>query len=170
MPADASGLRDTARRRYRGRPRHECTARIARERQLARACVLGRQCRGKLGGDVGVADHLQVAPSARIVLDAEHLLRRTVDELQPAVAVHHEDAFDHAGEDGVGPRVIARELLDAAPELLRGGVEHAGDRPQFIATVVAHTAREIAGRVATGGRRDRLHAAPEGGGECPGDD
>ena len=50
----------------------------------------------------------------------QHAPRGVVDVLEAALLVDDQHAFDHAREDRDHARAIARELVDAPPELLHG--------------------------------------------------
>ena len=68
----------------------------------------------------------------RLVIEPQHLLRRLVGKLQPALRIHHDDAFDHAGHDGVHPCATARQLLQSAAELLNRVVHRPSDSPELV--------------------------------------
>jgi len=62
---------------------------------------------------------VEIPNAERRIVHAQHLLRRAIGELHASVAIDHDDAFHHAGEDGRGARALARQLLYA-----RGGLTH----------------------------------------------
>ena len=97
-------------------------------------------------------DDLEVRPPGRRRLDAQHLLRGAIDQLQASLPIDDEHALDHAAEDGFHARPIARQFLDAAAELLDGLVECAGHGPELVGAVVVDRAREIACGIALGDR------------------
>ena len=83
-----------------------------------------------------MSDHLEIPASYCGRVDREHLLGGAVDELHAPLPIQHQDALDHPGEDGLHVRAIARELLEAAPEILHRRIEHARHRAELVAAVV----------------------------------
>ena len=74
-------------------------------------------------------------------VDAQHLLRGAIDQLQPSLPIDDEHALDHAGEDRFHARAIARQLLEPAAELLDRRIEHPRHRAELVAAVVVRRAR-----------------------------
>ncbi len=106
-------------------------------------------------------------PSVGRILHAQHAARRAVHELHAAVLVDDDDAFDHAAEDRLHPRLVRREVGGAAADFTDRFVQHAGDRPDLVVAVVARRARQVAGRIALGHGGNRAHAAAEQDGNAP---
>lgn len=80
----------------------------------------------------------------RQVVEPQHLLRCLVRKLQPALRIHHDDAFDHACHDGVHPCATARQLLQSAAELLNRVVHRPSDSPELVVSKDKMRRREIA--------------------------
>jgi hypothetical protein len=108
-----------------------------------------------------VADHLHVGASGGLFGDAQHVLRGAVDQLYPPLAIHDQHALDHAREDRFGPCPVARQILDAASELLRGAVERPRHGAELVLAEVVRRPAEVAGGIALRHRRHRLHAPRE---------
>ena len=90
----------------------------------------------------------------RVVVEPEHPARRVVDVLEPALLVDDEDALHHAREDGDHARAIARQLVDAASELLYGAVHRPRHFADLVVAVVGHRPPEVADRVTPRDRDD----------------
>ena len=90
----------------------------------------------------------------RELVEPQHPLRGVVDELQPALRIDDDDAFDHAGEDRLHPRRgRAPARASRPPELLHRVVERPRHRAQLVVAVVEP--RRRAGR-----RRDTAARPP----------
>ena len=76
--------------------------------------------RVELRRDVGMADDFEIAAARRRRVDAQHLLRGAIHQLQPSLSIDDQHAFDHAGEDGLHARAIARQLFEPAAQFLHG--------------------------------------------------
>ena len=91
---------------------------------------------GELIDDARMADGLDVGPPGGVVLEPQHAARGVVDVLQLAGLVDDQHAFDHAAEDRLHARAIARQLVDAAAELVHGRVERARRDAEVVVSVV----------------------------------
>ena len=128
--------------------------RVARRRELRRdpaCCPLKR--RADEVGDRRMADGLDVVPAERAVVEPQHLPRGLVGQLQPSLRIDDDDAFDHAGEDRLHPRAVARLLVEPSPELLHRLVQRPRDGAQFVVAEVQPRRRQIALPVARARRR-----------------
>ena len=144
-------------------PGHERSARIARQRQLLAARPRRREARRvSCAAMSGCRITSRYGPAGGGRIDAQHVLRGAIHELQPPLPIDDEHAFDHAGEDGAHPRAIARQLLDPSAQLLHRGVERTGDRAELVGPVVVRGSRQVPGRIAIRDARDRLNAAASG--------
>ena len=81
------------------------------------------------------------------------------DQLQAALFVDDEHAFDHAAEDRLHAGAVGGELRGAAADLANGVVEHARHDADLIVPVSRTLPAEIAGGVAPRRVGDRAHAA-----------
>jgi hypothetical protein len=124
------------------RERHRACSdgRPARQDQLRRLAVAAGHGGIEVGDDIRMSDDVQVprrpdADGPRTCADAEHLARRIVHKLQAAVAAHHDYAFHHAGENGLGPGARVLEVRHAACQLPHGFVEGAAEFADLVFTV-----------------------------------
>ena len=76
----------------------------------------------------------------------QHRSHGRIGQHEPAGAVHEHDAFDHAGQDRVHVRALARHVGEPRAEFARGVVEHVGDDADLVAAVVARRPAEVAAR------------------------
>ena len=141
----------------------EYTPWIAGEDQVPRRRVLAPQRGRQLGGDIGMPDHFEVRTSDCRCIDVQHGLRRVVGELQPPAAIDEHHTLHHSRQDRVHPRAIARQLLDAASQLLHRRVEDARDIAELVAAIVVRRLRQIACRIPARHGRNRAHAPSERG-------
>ncbi len=117
----------------------------------------------------GMADGLEVVASERQVVQPQHPPRGLVGQLQPAVRIDDDDAFDHAGEDGFHAGVIARLLGELPSDHLHRVVQRPRDAAELVVSVVETGGREIAAAVAFRDAGDRAHAAAHARGDDPAD-
>ena len=101
-------------RRDRRRARHDRPRGVARRRQLQRLGHAARERGRDELGDRRMPDRLDVVTAERQLVEPQHAARGVVGELQPALRIDDDDAFDHAGEDRLHLRAIARQLRRAA--------------------------------------------------------
>ena len=116
-----------------------------------------------------MADGLEVVASQRQVVEPQHPPRGLVGQLQPAVWIDDDDAFDHAGEDGFHTSVIARLLGELPSHDLYRIVQRPRDAPELVVSVVETGGREVAAAVAFRDAGDRAHAAAHARGDDPAD-
>ena len=149
-------------------PEATAAARATKVRDASRESVSSRlamgsraQRRAEQRRDVGMADHLHVGPSGGLLGDAQHVLRGAVDELHLALAIDDQHALDHAGEDGFGAGAVARQIVDAASELLRRAVERPRHGAELVLAVVVRRPAEVAGGIPLRHRGDGFDAPRE---------
>ena len=87
-----------------------------------------------------MADRLDVVAADRRGVELEHPARRVVGQLQAALRVDDDDAFDHAGEDRFHAGAVAGELVEPLPEFLHRVVERPRDRAELVVAVVERRA------------------------------
>ena len=151
------------------RARDEYAGHVAAKRQLVGLDAAAPQGRGQLRRDVGMPDHLEIAASDGGRVDRQHLLGSAVHELHAPLAIQHEDAFDHPGEDRFHVRAVAGKLLEPPPEVLYGRIERARHRSQLVAAVVVGRAGQIARAVSLRDGGHRLHPPAEDHRRQPGE-
>ena len=101
---------------------------IDAEGELDAGRLFTREGAGDLRHDVGMADRLGVAAADAALVDAEHPPSGLVHEPHPAPVVEHEDAFDHACENGFHPRAVAGQLAEPRAELVHRPCPGTGPR------------------------------------------
>ena len=129
------------------RPGHDALWRIVGEGQLLRVGGLAAEAAADLGLDVRVTNELEIVAPLRLVLQTQQPPGGVVGELDDALFVHDEDAFDHAGQDGAHAGPVARELPEAFPQRLDGSVQRPGNEPELIRRRVAGAGREVVPRI-----------------------
>ena len=118
--------------------------RVARDRQLEALGFFAGQRAADVFDDAGVADRLDVGVIDRALFELEDAARGVVDQLQPALFVDHQHAFDHAREDRFHPRAIARQAVDAPAELLHRLVHRPRHAAEVVVAVVGRRAAQVA--------------------------
>ena len=141
------------------RARDERGLRIAGPGQLDAFCRRALEGQRDLLRDRGLAHDFRIETAFGGRVDAEHPPRRVVGQLQAAMLVHHQHAFDHAREDGGQPRAIRLEAAQPSREVARHAVQQARGVTEFVLRIVGQGRCEIAGRVATGPFLDRRDPA-----------
>ena len=132
-----------ARARHRHHVRDEELAGVPIELDFNGRRRLATQRRRQLRGDVGVANHLEVMTILGRLREPEHRPHRRVGQHESAGGVHEDDAFDHAGENRVHVRALARHLLELRAQLPRRIVEHVGHRADLVAAMIARRPAEV---------------------------
>ena len=150
--------------------RHDRPRRIARRRQLQRVGRPAEQHAGDQLGDRRQPDGFDVRPPDPGFVELQHLPRRIVHQLQPALRIDDDDPFDHAGEDRFHARAIARLLAEAAADFLHRVVERARDAAELVVAEAEARRRQIAAAVALGDAGDEPDAPADPRGKQPGDD
>ena len=153
----------------RGRPRHNRPRRVARRRQLQRFGRLAGERRRDELGDGRMPNRFDVVAAERQVVELQHVPRRVVCQLQPALWIDDDHPFDHAGEDRFHPRAIARLRGEPAAHFLHRIVQCAGDGAQLVVSIIEPWRREIACAVARGDLRNHVHALADARGHHPAD-
>ena len=149
--------------RHRPEPRHEVACDVAMRGELDGQRPATVEDAPNRGRHLGLAQRLDVRAAQRIAVEAQHAAGGVVDELQVAVAVADEHAFDHAGQDGVHAGAVARQRDDAPFLLVDGDVERAGGDAEFVVAVVRTGAAQVAEGEAPAGFRDEPGAHPDPG-------
>ena len=145
---------------HRRQPRHQVARSVAAHRQLEGLGRPAGQHLAELLGDAGMADRLDVRSPGGVALHPQHPARRLVHHLQLAGLVDDQHALDHAAEDGLHARPIARQRVDAASLLLHRGVERARRHAEVVVAVVGTRPRQVAQRVAPADVGDRPGPGP----------
>ena len=90
--------------------------------------------------DVRVAHHLGVVLARRESVRLHHAARGLVGEDDAALGVHHDHAFEHAGQDGLHAGAVLGEFRHPPAQFAGRVVEDARDGAQFVAARVARRA------------------------------
>jgi hypothetical protein len=98
--------------------RHQCPRLVARRRQLHEVAGLSGQGGADQVGNGGVTDDLDIVTADRQIVEPQQLSCGLIGELHPSTRIEHNHAFQHAGEDGLHARPIARELFEPSPHFL----------------------------------------------------
>ena len=120
----------------RGDARHQRPRGVAGHRQLQALGVFAEQRAADVLDNARMADRLDVRMIDRSLLELEQAARRVVHQLQSTLLVHHQHAFDHAGEDCLHAGPIALEAVDAAAELVHRLVHRPRDVAEIIVLVI----------------------------------
>ena len=156
-------------RRHRRRARHDGARGVPGRRQLEPCRHPPRQRGRDQGGDRRMPDRLDVVVAQRQPVEPQHAVRGVVGQLQPALRIDHDHPFDHAGEDRLHLRAIARLLCQPPPELLHRAVERARHHAQLVVAVAEPRRPQVAGAVPLRDLRDAVNAAPHPSRDHPGD-
>ena len=138
--------------------RHDHLDRILGDRQLLGVGRLTAQGAADLRLDVRMADELDIAVPHRIAAHPQRPACRLVGELDDALLVHHQHAFDHPGQDGFHARAIAGQRGEAAVDHLERVVERAQHLAQLVGPA-AQAARVVALGVGGGGGAEACQPA-----------
>jgi hypothetical protein len=157
--------RTASRRDHGSDPGDERAIDIACDRQLETVRLFSVEHAPQLIDDAGVANGFEIRVIDCVVVNVQHPPRSVVDVLEPALIVHDQNAFDHAGENGDHAGAVTRQIIDTPAELVDGGVHRARDLADFVVAVVWQRTFEIADGVALGDGQDSGHASLERGGQ-----
>ena len=88
----------------------------------------------------GMPDRFDVRPANRQPSSFSIRCGRVVGQLQAALRIDDDDAFDHAGEDRLHAAAIARLFGQPAPDFLHRLVQRPRDGPELVVAEIAGAA------------------------------
>ncbi len=123
-------------RDHRRHTRHQRANRVARHGQLEPLGLLSGQRPADVIDDARMTDGFDVQMIDGLLFQLEDPARGVVHQLNAALVVDHQHALDHAGENRLHPRAIAKQAVHAPPELLHRLVHAARDGAEVVVAVI----------------------------------
>ena len=94
-----------------------------------------------------MADRFDVGAADSDAVQLEHALRGVIGELKPSLAIHHDDALDHAGEDRFHPSTVPGLLAEPPSDVLHRLVQRARHHAQLVVAEIHQRRRQISASV-----------------------
>ena len=143
---------------------------IARRRELQRLRRPIEQRRGHQLRDRRMPNRFDVRPANPHPVQLQHPLCGVVGELKSSLAIHHDDPFDHTGQDGLHSSPIPRLFDEAAADVLDRLVQRSRHHAELVVAEIHPCRCQVAASIPSGDIGDAPDPLADSSRKRPGDE